>query len=258
MIGFTIKKAFFDFWDNLFRVILMNLGFVLLLAVPVFLPYWVYPIHVAVSVVSFILGILLLFVYAGAVSFIARDISDYAQPGFPEFFFYLKESWKESLAFGCIATVHIALLMVAFPVYSSMKNFLGLTAMIFLFWISVMWLLSCQYYFPLRARLDRNVIKIVKKCFLLFFDNTFFTITLAFGTVVVLALSIFTALILPGIAAALLWFQVAFKILLLKYDYLEKNPGTNRRAIPWDMLLAEERERVGRRTLKGMIFPWKE
>ncbi len=100
--------------------------------------------------------------------------------------------------------------------------------------------------FPLRARLDKNVVKIVKKCFLLFFDNTFYTFFLAFGTVNVLALSIFTALLLPGIAAALLWFQVAFKILMLKYDYLEKNPGTNRKAIPWDMLLSEERERSER------------
>jgi NADH:ubiquinone oxidoreductase subunit 6 (subunit J) len=59
--------------------------------------------------VAFILGVLLLFVYAGAVSFVARDIADYAQPGFREFFFYVRESWKEGLAFGCIATAHIAL-----------------------------------------------------------------------------------------------------------------------------------------------------
>jgi hypothetical protein len=44
---------------------------------------------------------------------------------------------------------------------------------------------------------------------------------------------------------------------MYKYDYLEKNPG-DRRRIPWDALLVEDRERVGKRTLKGMIFPWKE
>jgi hypothetical protein len=28
--------------------------------------------------------------------------------------------------------------------------------------------------------------------------------------------------------------------------------------VPWDALLAEDREQVGVRTLRGMIFPWKE
>ena len=27
MLGFLIKKAFFDTWDNLFRVLLLNIGF---------------------------------------------------------------------------------------------------------------------------------------------------------------------------------------------------------------------------------------
>jgi hypothetical protein len=44
----------------------------------------------------------------------------------------------------------------------------------------------------------------------------------------------------------------------MKYDYLEENPRADRKHIPWETLLREERERVGKRTLKGMIFPWKE
>jgi hypothetical protein len=38
MIGFLIKKTFFDLWDNLFRIALVNLGFVVSAAIPILLP----------------------------------------------------------------------------------------------------------------------------------------------------------------------------------------------------------------------------
>jgi len=258
MSGFTVKKAFFDFWDNLFKTIVLNFGYILLASVPVFLPYWLYQIHTVAAVAAFVAGVLLICGYTGAAALIARDISDYGNPGFREFFGYLKESWGTSLAFGFIVVAHIAILMVAFPVYASMKNVFGIAAMVFIFWFSVIWALSCQFYFPLRARLDRNPLKIVKKCFLLFFDNTAFTIFLAFGSILIVVLSSFTAFLLPGFAAVLIWLQVGFKLRLLKYDHLEKNPEADRRKIPWEALLVEEEERVGKRTLRGMIFPWKE
>lgn len=258
MVWFTVKKAFFDFWDNLFKTIILNLGYIFLLSIPVFLPYWLYGIHVSASIAAFAAGVLLIFVYTGAASLVARDISDYGNPGFREFFGYLKESWGTSIIFGLIVIAHMGILMVAFPVYAAMKNLFGIAAMVFIFWFSVIWALSCQYYFPIRSRIDRNPLKIVKKCFLLFFDNTAFTIFLAFGTVVILVLSSFTAFLLPGFAAVLIWLQAGFKLRLLKYDHFEKNPEADRGKIPWDALLVEEEERVGKRTLKGMIFPWKE
>ena len=33
MFGFLVKKAFFDMWDNLFRILIMNLGYIAILAV---------------------------------------------------------------------------------------------------------------------------------------------------------------------------------------------------------------------------------
>ncbi len=49
------------------------------------------------------------------------------------------------------------------------------------------------------------------------------------------------------------------KSYIMKYKYIEENHITNARTkIPWEALLLEENESIGRRTLKGMIFPWKE
>lgn len=258
MLGFTIKKAFFDFWDNLFLIIILNFGFLLLAGVPVFFPYWVYSLHPVLSLAVFFAGILLLFVYAGAVSHIARDISDYRHPGLSEFLSCLKKSRPAGLSFGIITTVLIAFLMIAFPVYGAMNNFFGLAAMIFIFWAGVLWILAGQYFFPLRSRFDDGLVKAVKKCFLLLFDNTAFTVFLGIGSVTLITLSAFTAFLIPGPAAVLIWLQTGLKLRLLKYDYLDAHPGADRRNIPWDTLLVEEQEMVGKRTLKGMIFPWKE
>ena len=38
---------------------------------------------------------------------------------------------------------------------------------------------------------------------------------------------------------------------------LEANPDTDRRHLPWDDILFDEREKVGPRSLRNMIFPWK-
>jgi hypothetical protein len=76
--------------------------------------------------------------------------------------------------------------------------------------------------------------------------------------VITLVLSVFTAGLLPGLAGIALSADVALRLRLFKYDWLEANPEANRRKVPWDDLLEEDRELVGTRTFKGMFFPWKE
>jgi uncharacterized membrane protein YesL len=147
---------------------------------------------------------------------------------------------------------------VALPTYIRMGNILGIIAGGLLFWLSVLWLLASQYYFPVRNRLDTNLKKVLRKSLLLCFDNTGFTLVLGLGTLLMLILSGFTAFLFPGIGSILLWHQVGLKLRLYKYTYLEEHPEAKRQKIPWDTLLQDERERVGPRTLRGMIFPWKE
>ncbi|MFW6261027.1 MAG: hypothetical protein ACOC6J_05530, partial [Spirochaetota bacterium] len=225
---------------------------------PLLLPSWLVEFSVAAALASQILGGLLLFIYAGAVSLAARDIANYERPEFGRIIGYLKETWKSSLVHGLIWAAIVLVVVVGFPVYAGMGNLLGLAAIVFLFWAILIWTLSSQFYFPVRAQLDTKIGKIIRKCFVVFFDNTFFSIVLGIGSLVVIAGSLFTALLIPGITGLLIWHQVGLKLRLLKYDYLESHPQANRREIPWDALLIDERERVGKRTLRGMIFPWKE
>ena len=147
---------------------------------------------------------------------------------------------------------------IGVPFYSSLGNMLGLAAIVFLMWAVILFALASQYYFPVRAQLDDKLGKVLRKSFVLLFDNTFFTIFVAIGTILVAGISIFTALLIPGLTGVLIWLQVGLKLRLYKYDFLEEHPEANRKKIPWDALLIDDRERVGTRTLRGMIFPWKE
>jgi uncharacterized membrane protein YesL len=258
MFGFLIKKAFFDMWDNMFRILLMNLGFLAVLAilfVLVPLAGAIVPLAIAIAVVGFA-G---LAVYAGAASRMCADIADYRQPGFSEFWSHLKDNAPTSLLLALVVVVYAGVVFVVdFPFFASVKSFPAWIAFALLFWVTVACALALQYFFPIRARLDRKFRKVLRKSFLLLLDNPGHSFGVFLGALVIGVISIFTALLLPGPATLLLWWHTAFKLRMYKYDYLEQNPGANRRRIPWDALLVEDRERVGKRTLKGMIFPWKE
>ncbi len=258
MFGFVIKKSFFDLWDNFLPAVLMNLGFIVLFAVPAVLPSTVAGVGTVPALLVLVAGIFLLFIYAGGVFGITRAITDYQSIEWASFFERLRSSWKAATVLAAITVLHLFLLSVAFPVYSSLDNMIGLFALAILFWMSVIWWITAPYYLPLHQRLNAPLGASLKKSFIFTFDNTGFTVGLALGAIIVVVLSLFTAFLIPGIAGLAIWYQTAVKLRMYKYDYLQDHPETDRKDIPWDALLFDDRERVGKRTLRGMIFPWKD
>lgn len=256
MFGFLIKKAFFDMWDNLFRIIIMNIGYILVFSI-----FWLaieLRAHAPLSIGLLLVGVAALSVYTGAASRMCAEIADYRQPGFADFFRFMKESFPSSLLYALVLTVYALVVWYAFQFYGQMKSLIGPLAVALLFWVTVACVFASQYFFPIQSRLDKKFRKIFRKTFLVFFDNPAFSIGLLVCAFIILIVSFLTALLLPGISTLFLWWNIAFKLRLYKYDWLEQNPGAKRRQVPWDALLVEDRERVGKRTLKGMIFPWKE
>lgn len=257
MIGFLIKKTFFDLWDNLFRVALVNLGFIASAAIPVFIPPLLESVPV-LAAAALCIGILWCFVYLAAAALCLKSISDYGSFEFGEFIMHLKLAWPAGLVMGGFVCILWLLVTVAIPFYLSMTSLVGLLLAAVIFWTMVVSILSLQFFLPIRARLDSKIPKILKKCFLIFFDNPLFCIFSLVYCMLTLALSVFLALLFPGPAGLLLYLDEALRLRLLKYDWLEANPDANRRQIPWDALLIEEREKTGSRSLKNFIFPWKD
>jgi energy-converting hydrogenase Eha subunit C len=256
MFGFVLKKTFFDMYDNLIAIALLNVGYILVMAFCFYLPWALRSLPLLAFVVLFI-GFVLMFAYTGGVSGITREISDYRRPGLRLFAAHLRASLPSSLGLAVLNLLVLFLFRVAFPFYGGMDSLIGQIAFSLLVWFLIAWALAFQYAFPIQSRLDKNLKKILKKMFLLLLDNPLFTLALVLSNVLFFLLSMLTALLLPGIATLLLLGNVALKLRWYKYDYLEQHPESGKR-IPWDMLLSEDRDRVGKRTLKGMIFPWKE
>ena len=257
MILFLIKKNFFDLWDNLFKVAIVNIGFIASLAFPVFVPMLLAPLPVLEIVVQ-LLGILWCFVYLGTAAMSLKALSDYSNFGFADFFANLKEYWPVGLILGGLVCLGYLLCTVVIPFYIGMKSMFGLLLAAIIFWTLVTALLALQFFFAVRARLDTKIRKVIKKCFIIFFDNPAFCIFTLIHNIVVLTLSVFVAFLFPGPAGILLFLDEGLRLRLLKYDWLEANPEAKRSRIPWDALLIDERERTGTRSLRSFIFPWKD
>ncbi len=257
MIGFLIKKTFFDLWDNLFRVALINIGFILSAALSVLFLSLSADITVLFYAIMLI-AMLWLSIYLSAAALSLASVSDYKTFGFADFFKNMKASWHAGIIFGFIIFAVFLVTTIVLPFYLGIESLVGLLFASLIFWSLAAVLLSFQFFFAIRARLDVKPLKIIKKCFIIFFDNTGFSIFSLLHNIVILALSLLLALLFPGPAGILLYLDEALRLRLLKYDYLEENPDANRRKIPWDALLIDEREKTGTRSLKSFIFPWKD
>jgi hypothetical protein len=262
MIGFLIKKTFFDLWDNLFRVALLNLGFIASVAVPVFVPGLLVGIPV-LSIITLVAGVLWCAVYLAAAAYSLKSVSDYGAFGFADFFQNLKQVWPTGLIMAALVIAFGFLITLVIPFYLDLSSLFGLFLAAVVFWSAVVGVLSFQFLFAIRTRLDTKLTKVVKKSFVFFFDNAGFCLFSFIHNAVLLVLSVFLAFLFPGPAGILLYLDEAMRLRLLKYDWLEANPPApgepaRRRKIPWDALLIDERERTGTRTLKSFIFPWKD
>jgi len=257
MILFFIKKVFFDAWDNLITIVLFNIGFTAIIAGFSYLAFLFEPAGIGYFS-TVITGVVVFNIYAAAVSAYMNELLQNSSPEIKQFPVFIKKHWKTASVISVISIFQIAAVFIGFPFYFQIGGLPGLIGLVTLFWITILWWIAVQYFFPAATQLEANIKKQIKKSFILLLDNTFFSIFLGLYTVTLLGISFFTALLIPGITVILLAHQSALKLRLYKYDYLEANPEASRKKIPWSELLFEEKERIGTRTIKGMIFPWKE
>ncbi len=265
MYGFLIKKAFFDMWDNLMATFVLNVGFVVVIVGAIFLPFIssfyfsdMMIINYLLLFIDILIRFSIFFIYMGVVSSCAKMITDYKRINFKYFIEFLKETVKPSFLFALVNSTFIFFCYNALVYYFSMDSIYGVILFTIVFWVSIIWVCAVQYFFPLQSRMDKIFKKNIKKMFYMLFGNSIFTIILLIMNIFIIAISFFTFFLIPGITFVMILLNTALKLRLLKYDYLEENPNANPKKIPWDTLLEEERKGVGKRTLKGMIFPWKE
>jgi len=261
MTGFFIKKAFYDGWDNMLSLLAVNalvLGigfggyFLAALASPV----------VPLSVLIVLVTVLLEGVILTASSVLAARVADYGAFSFGGFVEAVKSSWTHGALFAALVSAVLFVYAVALPWYFGMGGLLGFSLAVVMIWAGLFALLALQWFLPVRSRLSRGFVESLRKSFIIMFDNTGFSVFMLFYSVALLALSTVSIFLIPGVAGLILAQNEAFRLRMYKYDWLEEHPETDsyraRNAIPWDELLAGDRETVGRRSFKSFIFPWKD
>ena len=261
MYFFFIKKVFFDSWDNLLSLIVLNIGFIIIIAGFAYTTFLFDPGSTGFFI-SYIILIFIFNFYTGGVSGYTKELIFTGSGDLRDVFRIAKNSWRQNLIIAVFSIIELSVLVIGFPFYLSIGGIPGLVGGVTIFWVSLFAVLSSQYFLPLGFQLQGGIKKQVKKSFLIFFDNTFFTIFLGIHTLILLMISFLTAFLMPGISVILLSHQAALKLRLYKYDYLEDNSNVSgesrKKGIPWDALLLDERDLLCQRSLKGMIFPWKE
>ena len=260
MIGFLIRKTLYDLWDNMLKVVVLNLGFVAATALPALLPRLAakFVDSTALEMALSAFGILACSVYLAASAFSIRAISDYGSFGFGDFVKSFKTAWPAGLAMGFFIFLLYIVATIIFPFYLGIESLFGLVFAAIVFWATVFAMISLQFYFTVYVRLGSKINKSIKKCLIISLDNSGFSLFVLLHNTVVLIISIVFVFLFPGPVGVLLYLDEALRLRLLKYDWLENNPDANRRKIPWDAILIEEREKTGTRSLRNFIFPWKD
>jgi len=261
MIGFFIKKTFYDGWDTLVHILVCNFVLTSVALGGLYLSASLLPALLPALLVFFSTATIIGFFLGGISARMAR-VAGNEHFEFKELPLALRQDGPVGALFGLAVAVAIILFVVAFRFYTSDNSGFSFIAVIPLFWMALAGLLSLQWFFPLRSQLNDGFLKTLRKCFLIFLDNPGFSIFMLLYGLVITALSVVLVFLLPGISGMILAWNEALRLRLYKYDWMKAHPEistiTARKQIPWDYLLAEDREITGHRSIKSFIFPWKD
>jgi len=254
----AIKKTFFDLWDHLFFAMAVNLVFTLATLGLSSLSFLFQGLGPGGLFIFLPLPFLLASVLGGLATFWSKDIAVVGSAKFADLVPHLAASWKASLVFGFAWLVLVAGFLFGVPFYTAINPILG-----FVFGIVMAWALffgaGMSLFYPgLNAQIEPRVRKLLKKSFMVFLANPGISFLMALVFVGALVLTVVTLGFFPGIVGLSLWLQVCFKFVMLKYEWMEANPEADHKKVPWSVILADDMEKVGPRSFKSLIFPWKD
>ncbi len=275
MIGFFLKKNFADIWDNLFHIFVVNFFLMIVIFAGVGLEIVMASLFVDSTMkLLFTLIWLCVFLVLACVVLFAEGknisgMANFESGSIKTFFSSIVPNFKMGAMFGLFLALLTVILVVSVPYYFTMwlprdgspSNLLGLVFLSLIFWFMVISLLSLQWFPAIYNLMGNNFVKCLKKSYILFFDNTGFSLFLAFVNLLQMALTIITFGLIPGLNGINLTCTNALRLLLYKYDWIEVNPTLTRKEqkdVPWDDLLVNDRRTLGPRTLRSFIFPWKD
>jgi hypothetical protein len=272
MYGFLFKKNFCDGWDNLFTVVVINVLFLISMVGVILLSSFVtqhlnenttdMAFYLIQTGILFI-GIFIFNIIDFAFGELSQKIANFEGIHLLDFFKRIPGVLLDAFLFSLliIAIVFISVYSLTFYILQQ-QTIIGLFVGALLFWIDIIIALSLQWFVPIRSTFHNKFGKCLKKCFIIFMDNTGFSIIMGLYHLLLTALSILPIGFFPSITGLSISKHNAFRLRMYKYDYLEEHPelttAKDRKKIPWEELIYDDRETLGPRKLRSFLFPWKE
>lgn len=287
MYGFLLKKNFCDGWDNLLSVVITNviflfvgLGIVTLNGSIIgkiitdagFSNVDSIDMNIVLSKIS--LNNILLIIFSFILSFIiasivifaygdsAASIADFRGIHYADFFKAIPGVIKDATLFGLMCSLILMISGFSICYYFAQQTTITFMMGAAICWIDIFIILSLQWFVPLRSNMHNNFRKCLRKCFIIFFDNTAFSVLTGLYTIFLLVLTVLFIGFLPSVAGIEIAKANALRLRLYKYDYLEEHPELQtkreRSRIPWEELIYDDRETLGPRKLRSFLFPWKD
>lgn len=271
MYGFILKKNFCDVWDNLLTVIIVNL--VHMLSASGILYLWALLtkslgantldiVSIATTCGFITLWNIIHYIITFAFGEQAVKICNFEGIRIRDFFLSIPGCIVDAIKYGIFISLLLFLSIFLLYFYWFSGSKIGIFVFGIIFWIDIFLILSLQWFCALRCTMHNNFRKCLRKCFIIFFDNTGFSILVALNNLVLFIFSVLFVGLIPSIGAMVINNQNNLRIRLYKYDYLEEHPELNnkkdRKKIPWEELIYDDRETLGPRKFKSFLFPWKE
>lgn len=121
MFKFTLKKTFFDVWDNLFKIFILNFILLLLVAALVYIPGLFYFNFFIYFTIIFLIALTII-IFLGNCFLFTLEMSEYKNPDFSEFFVGIKKSFFPSIGIAVILTLFILVSRFSTGYYLSFAN----------------------------------------------------------------------------------------------------------------------------------------
>jgi len=256
MFGFLIKKAFFDFWDNMGRMLVQNFVMMALVMVFFFSPRLLGD-RADLIFITWMVLLVVYTLYEGVLYRLAVSLADNRSEDQISPLQALKAMVLPSLGYGLIRGLMVVSLVVGVRFYLSLDTVFGVVAATILFWMMLILLCALQFFYPVYNRLSQKFFPALKKSLIIFLDNPFHSFLILLWGLLLTVISFFLMFFMPGPSGVSLWFDEAVRMLIKKYDYLDENPDVPSRKVPWRMVTHPDREQMGGRSIKNTIFPWK-
>lgn len=246
MYKLLLKKSFFDGWDHILILFLTNIVFAAAILLILYTDSF-FLVPVILLFFSFhLLGM------SGAAYNMTGDVGKWYEG-------YVKAIRKAGHFFVFYFVLLLVFLMLGYaaPLYLSTGDFFLYTIGFFLLFAGLVILIALMYYYPLCMMLENDKpFTILKKCFIVLFDNFGFSIYCLMKNICDMAVSVLTMFLMPGIVGVTITQTNALRFIMLRYDWMEEKK-VGKHNVSADMYLAPVFEQYRERNLRTLFFPWK-